>query len=228
MKSLQDYIVDAASPVHVEPAIEEVNPAPASCLAVEVWKPGPDEKPVEIPVRKLTARELTEEIFQLKSQIDDLGRKSVPFVAEAGHRFCQLENVLGVKGFKKWKETHKDRISETTIKRWRRVYNLWVTSDLSGMTLIEVYESLGIKNGSEKKKPEGNNKPDAEGNEPDNDDEREQDDDKPNEQRLFNPSHQAFCLFIKKFEDATPEERASTMIVVNEWFANQQPEAEAI
>jgi hypothetical protein len=97
--------------------------------------------------------QLTEEVLSLKTQFDDHGRKSVPFVVECGRKLTTIKGQLPHGKWEDWCYLHSDRISMSTVKRWIRVYNRSLVTDLSKMTLDEVYESMKKKKDKKTSKP---------------------------------------------------------------------------
>jgi hypothetical protein len=100
---------------------------------------------------------LTEEFLSFKNQFDEHGRKSLRFVIECGRRLTLIKGRLTHGRWEEWCGLNCDGKSMSTIKRWIRVYNRSLVTDLSKMTLDEVYESMKKK--KDKKPPKPNDPP---------------------------------------------------------------------
>lgn len=94
---------------------------------------------------------LTEEVLDLNTQIDDLGRKSVPLILKCGEKLKQIKDSVKKSKLRwtDWQLQHKDRISLVTIWRYMRIWDISllkefrgkpVPNHFEGMTLNEVYE----------------------------------------------------------------------------------------
>src|SRR6266576_5609408 len=90
-------------------------------------------------------QQLTDRVINLHSQVNELGRKSVPLVIECGKELEQIFDSLPRGKWMNWQMEHKNEISIKTVARYRKVYNLSVLTNLDGMTLMEVYEKMGEK-----------------------------------------------------------------------------------
>jgi len=106
---------------------------------------------------------LTLEVLKLNSEIDELGRKSVPLILKCGESLTILRDLYRQSKTKweTWTEKHKDRISSVTIWRYQRIYEISLVKDFKGkpvppgfkgMTLNQVYEfcELVKKDGKDK------------------------------------------------------------------------------
>ena len=99
---------------------------------------------------------LTVEILQIHGEYQELGRKSVELVIECGRRLSVVNSKLPHGKWEDWCLQYKSQISITTIKRYIRLYNRSLVTDLTKMTLDEAYTESGIlKKDNIKSKPPG-------------------------------------------------------------------------
>lgn len=98
---------------------------------------------------------LTEEVLTINTQIDDLGRKSVPLILKCGEKLQTIKDSCkkAKKKWGDWQVENMDRISPATVWRYMRVYKISLLKDLQGkpvpssfkgMTLNQVYEFCGL------------------------------------------------------------------------------------
>jgi hypothetical protein len=101
---------------------------------------------------------LTEEILNLHNEVNEYGRKSVSLVIECGKKLTEIKKSLPEGEWMNWQVQQMDKISVSTINRYKRVYDLSLVTSLDGKTLQEVYEMLGVK---KKQKPSKEKTPDV-------------------------------------------------------------------
>ena len=94
---------------------------------------------------------LTEEFHSVKNQIRALGTQSVPLAIDRGRILTLVKERLPHGRWEEWCSLNCDGKSMSTVKRWIRVYNRSLVTDLKGMTLDEVYESMKKKKKKDKK-----------------------------------------------------------------------------
>ena len=95
---------------------------------------------------------LTEEVLTLHEKVDGYGRKSVSLILKCGKKLTEIQNGLPKGKWMDWQMEHKDKISISTVRRYRKAYDYSLVNNVEGLTWNELLKKMNEK----KTKPQSN------------------------------------------------------------------------